>query len=327
MSEAGRSAGNPGFSSSLVRIKSTQPRTPSLRGVRPAASGARARPTDATQPEQRKVERRQEPRPTGAAEQATVTFRQRELRVALLNVSRSGAMVAAEFLPKVGERLQVAFEGCNPTRCMVRWIRNGRIGLEFVKETTLLVPLDWKREPNGGRRDGELPTAAVPPPEPATARAPIVAAPEAVAVAPAPAAAAEAAAPPGKPPRPARERVLWPCELFWDGGSSEVGLRNLSEKGAMVAGFRNLKPGTEVVLAFKSAGSIAGAVRWCRAGQVGIHFERRFDIAKLVDPRKLVRPKPSSRPGIVKPQYLETELEPDSPWAACWDKLEPRDFS
>lgn len=321
MSEAGRGAGNHGHSPPLVRIKSTQSRTPALRGVRPP--GARARPADAD-PEQRKVDRRHEPRSAGAAEQATVTFRQREHRVALLNVSRSGVMVAAEFLPKIGERLQVAFEGCNPTRCMVRWIRNGRIGLEFVKETTLLVPVDWKRELNGGRRDGELPTAAAPPPEPVDAKPRIVAAPEPKAAAPELVAAPEA--PDAPTPRPARERVLWPCELFWDGGSSEVGLRNISERGAMVAGFRNLKPGTEVVLALKSAGSIAGAVRWCRAGQVGIHFERRFDVAKLVDPRKLVRPKPSSRPGIVKPQYLETELEPDSPWAACWDKLEPRDF-
>ena len=325
MSEAGRSAGNPGHSSPLVEIKSTQPRTPSLRGVRAAVSGGRARPADATQPEQRKVERRHEPRSTGGAEQATITFRQRELQVALLNVSRSGAMVAAEFLPKVGERLRIAFEGCNPTRCMVRWIRNGRIGLEFINETTLLVPVDWKHELNG-RRDGELPTASAPPPEPAVGKAPIVSAPGPAPAAPEPAAAAEADTPLGKTPRPARQRVLWPCELFWDGGSSEVGLRNISEKGAMVAGFRNLKPGTEVVLALKSAGSIAGAVRWCRAGQVGIHFERRFDVAKLVDPRKLARPKPSSRPGIVKPQYLETELEPDSPWAACWDKLEPRDL-
>jgi hypothetical protein len=310
-----------------VKIKSTQSRTPTLRGVRPAGAGARARPAGAPEPEQRKIDRRHEPRSTGAAEQVTITFRQREHRVALLNVSRTGVMVAAEFLPKVGERLQIAFEGCNPTRCMVRWIRNGRIGLEFVKETTLLVPVDWKRELNGGRRDGELPTAAAPSPEPVGAKAPILAALEPVAAAPEPAAApAEPNAPPGKTARPARERVLWPCELFWDGGSSEVGLRNISEQGAMVAGFRNLKPGTEVVLALKSAGSIAGAVRWCRAGQVGIHFERRFDVAKLVDPRKLVRPKPSSRPGIVKPQYLETELEPDSPWAACWDKLEPRDF-
>ena len=313
MSESGQGARSPARSSPLVRIRGTQARAPGLRGVRPSAAATAGREAKSAGTGQHRSERRNAPRSTRSSERALITFRQREQSVALLNVSRTGAMVADEFLPKIGERLRIAFDGCNPTRCMVRWIRNGRIGLEFVKETTLLVPADWERDLNAQQGDGTRPTAPDPEPEPAAQAAP---APAAV----------KPETPPGKAPRAPRERVLWPCELFWDGGSSEAGLRNISAEGAMVAGFRNLKAGTDVVLALKSAGSIAGTVRWCRAGQVGIHFERRFDVTKLIDPRKLRRPPESSRPGIVKPLYLETELDPDSPWAARWEKLDPQDL-
>ena len=44
--------------------------------------------------------------------------------------------------------------------------------------------------------------------------------------------------------------------------------------------------------------------------------------------RQVVRVEQTSEPSpaLVKPAYLESELDENSPWAAAWDKFTPEDL-
>ena len=260
-----------------------------LRRVRALAAAAAGEGRD---------ERRREPRRPGVEPAMVIRGDQRH-EVQLLNVSRGGAMISAPFAPEAGEQVHIALGGCNPTRCVVRWIEDGRIGLEFVKETVVLMP-GGGRGGFGRRQSGDGTEAGGAPGQAGT---------------------------PAKQERAERSKVLWQCTLYSDRGTFEVGLRNISSSGAMVACRSNLKPGTDVMLALKAAGTMPARVRWCRSGQIGLQFDGRFDVTKLLDPRKLAGGADGSRPGILKPMYLETELDADSPWAARTDKLQRRDLS
>lgn len=131
-----------------------------------------------------------------------------------------------------------------------------------------------------------------------------------------------------KPSRPERHRVDWPGELFWDESSIAVQLRNVSAEGGMLSGHADLGPGQEVVLALRSAGTVFATVRWRRPGAIGLKFDKSFDVAKLL--RRAGGGEPGgaepARPGILKPFYLRTEGEADSPWAARWERLRPEDL-
>jgi hypothetical protein len=60
----------------------------------------------------------------------------------VVNVSSRGAMIEAAIAPHIGERIDILFSAESPTRCAVRWIRDGRIGLEFIGEAIV-----WENAP------------------------------------------------------------------------------------------------------------------------------------------------------------------------------------
>ena len=234
--------------------------------------------------EARSSNQRREDRHPGIVERAELTFRRRKYDVAVINVSRNGAQVEAALDPRIGERLEIRFEGCNRTLCFVRWVRGDRVGIEFARETMVLAPTQ-KAPSVAGRRDGEQP------PEPAKAS------------------------------RAARQSLLWKAVLHWDHGTAQVRVRNISAEGAMLESKSELTPGTAMVLDLGDGGTPMGTVRWSRGGHVGIRFDAPFDLARLAR-----QPAAPEAPELVKPQYLESELEPDSPWAAAWDKFTPEDI-
>ncbi|MDP8994123.1 MAG: PilZ domain-containing protein [Pseudomonadota bacterium] len=236
--------------------------------------------------EARSWNQRREERHLNVAERAEVLFRRRKYEVAVVNVSKHGAMIECALEPRIGERMQISFEGCNRTECTVRWLRDTRIGLEFSQETQIIASPAVRELIVSGRREGE------------------------------------AGVGPDKPSREPRQRLLWKAVLHWDHGSVAVRLRNISAEGAMLECGEDLPPDTEVVLDLGDGGSASGRVRWSRSGQLGLNFHHRFDL------RSLVRTDAADdhSPQVLKPLYLETEGEPDSPWAAAWDKLSPDDL-
>jgi PilZ domain len=238
--------------------------------------------------EARTCNQRREDRHLNVVEQAEIRFRNRRHEVGIVNVSAHGAMIESGIEPRIGERMQIAFADCNRTECSVRWVRNGRIGVEFARETEIIASAKVKELVVSGRRevDGERP------PEPKQ---------------------------PGRPPR---QSLLWKAVLHWDHGTLQVRMRNISAEGAMLEASGDLPPDTGVMLDLGDGGSVPGIVRWARSGQLGIRFDERFDLRNLV---RHDEPHEHS-PSVVKPRYLESELDPDSPWAAAWDKLDPEDL-
>jgi len=250
---------------------------------KPADEGASLAALAIPRAETRTCNQRREDRHLNLADRAELRFRNRKYEVAVVNVSRHGAMIEAAVEPRIGERMQISFDGCNRTDCTVRWIRGRRIGLEFARETEVIASAAVKELVVSGRRAGEEPT-----PEP-------------------------------RPQRPPRQSLLWKAVLHWDHGTLQVRVRNISAEGAMLEGTGELPADTGVVLDLADGGAVPGIVRWARGGQIGVRFDRRFDV------RRLVRHEAPARecPTLVKPQYLESELDPDSPWAGAWDKFTP----
>jgi hypothetical protein len=229
--------------------------------------------------EARVTDQRLEDRLRGVVESSTIIFRRRRQDVAVVNVSSRGAMIRGEIEPRIGEKIDLLFDGRNRTQCIVRWVREGRVGLEFVNETIF-----WTSDRGNG---------------------PVFEAEKAET--PAVHAVAE---------RESRHKLLRAGTLYWSGISIPVRLRNISGGGARVEGGRDLCPGSEVELDLGEAGFQIAEVRWSKDGQVGLRFAQSFDIESLAPSHQAERP-----PEVLKPAYLETELQPDSPWAARFDKL------
>lgn len=85
---------------------------------------------------QRMFDERAEPRTPAESQTAVLALRGRRHVVRLLNVSSSGAMLVLPVVPHIGERVSVQLLGRDPIAAHVRWVRDGKIGINF------LVPLE-----------------------------------------------------------------------------------------------------------------------------------------------------------------------------------------
>ena len=85
----------------------------------------------------RVVDQRSEPRREGLIESATLYFRGTEQQVAVCNLSSRGTMIVSEIAPRLGESVVIRFDGYSPMHAFVRWVRDGRIGLNFGGEIVL----------------------------------------------------------------------------------------------------------------------------------------------------------------------------------------------
>ncbi|HYD37770.1 MAG TPA: PilZ domain-containing protein [Allosphingosinicella sp.] len=235
----------------------------------------------------RVTDQRLEDRHFGLVERSTIVFRRRRLEVGVVNVSSRGAMIVAAIEPRIGEKIDIQFDASNRTRCIVRWIRDGRIGLEFADETIF-----WET-------GGEGPVFRYEAPEPAASR------PVHVAV-----------------DREPRQTLLRAGTLYWSGISIPVRLRNISGGGARVESGRQLCAGSEVELDLGDGHFAVAEVRWSKDGQVGLRFAEPFDIDALAPAQAGA----ARVPEVLKPAYLETELQPDSPWAARFERLSLTDL-
>ena len=228
--------------------------------------------------ESRRCNQRSEHRHVNAIDQATIRYRKRQYEVPVLNLSSRGAMIASDLCPAIGTRIDIRFADCNATACSVRWVRDGRIGLEFDKETLVIGANDVAAPLVSGRREGEQATIAV------------------------------------RQQRPPRQASMLRAELHWPNGSMPVRLRNISAGGAMRQAGQDLDAHSQVVLEIPNTAAIPGRVRWCRSKQIGIHFNDDFDLDALT--RDEAPSGAPAHPGFVKPDYLSSETDPHSPWAS-----------
>ena len=85
----------------------------------------------------RVVEQRSEERHDGLVESATLYFRGAEHQVGVINLSSRGTMIESGIAPRLGESVVIRFDGYSPMHAFVRWVRDGRIGLNFGGEIVL----------------------------------------------------------------------------------------------------------------------------------------------------------------------------------------------
>src|SRR5688572_16499274 len=85
----------------------------------------------------RSADHREEDRHRLARETAVIGFRGKLYDADLINLSGGGAMIEVDIAPRLWDRVDLYLGAGSPIECAVRWLRNGRIGLEFAHETHL----------------------------------------------------------------------------------------------------------------------------------------------------------------------------------------------
>lgn len=233
--------------------------------------------------EARTTNHRLEDRLRDVVEDGTIVFRRKKIPVKVVNVSSRGAMIEADIEPRIGEKLDILLGEKTKTQSVVRWLREGRVGLEFLNETIFWDATNGKAPVVQLERSE---TVASPGPREVVDRQP-------------------------------RQSLLRTGTLYWSGISIPVRLRNISEGGAQIESDQALREGCEVELDLGEAGFQYAEVRWARDGQVGLRFATEFDLDSLA-PRQAAAP---VAPDMLKPAYLETETRADSPWAARFERL------
>jgi hypothetical protein len=236
--------------------------------------------------ETRITNQRCEDRLRDIVEETVMVFRRKKMPVRVVNVSSRGAMVQSDAEARIGEKIDLLFTQKNKTNCVVRWMREGRIGVEFLNETIF-----WDAAQTNGpvfRCEDDAKTG----PRQVT-------------------------------DREVRQTLLRSGTLYWSGISIPVRLRNISAGGAQLEAPREFKPGVEVELDLGDAGFQYAEVRWAKDGQIGLRFAAEFDLDSLAPQPAHASEAPQP---VLKPAYLETETQPDSPWAARFERLKLSDL-
>lgn len=81
--------------------------------------------------ERRSTNQRREERFRGIVDRASLKYRGKTLLAKVVNISESGLMLETMIVPRIGEELAVEFEGFEPLSGIVRWVRDGRLGLDL----------------------------------------------------------------------------------------------------------------------------------------------------------------------------------------------------
>lgn len=212
---------------------------------------------------------------------------------ALINLSGGGAMVATALPVKLWDRVDLHLGDHGTIECAVRWIRDGRVGLEFAHETRLDCSADDQavllREaisrsfPDIQQFDGPEPEAS------------------------------DESGPELR--RASRHPLIWSGVLHHDYHSSAVRVRNISATGAMIETSASVRVGAEPLLELGDSISLSATVEWAVGDQVGVRFHSPFDMSQLARARPEVTPR-----QWVRPAYLD-KIEAESAWDPRWQRL------
>jgi hypothetical protein len=237
-------------------------------------------------------------------ETVVARFDGEEHPVDLVNLSGGGAMIRADFAPRLWERVDLVFGEEAEIECAVRWLRDDRVGLEFAHETKI----DCDPETRDAllldvlRRSFSDVTISAARPEAAPAKA-----------APATNADDEAVANSRRVER--RHPLVWMGQVLYNHDSSKVRLRNISECGALIEAAISYPLGAEIYLDLDDAGQHFATVSWTFGDKIGLKFKRPFDLGVLRNSKPEVAPAMMTRPS---PSQIYADQ--DNPWADGWNR-------
>lgn len=233
----------------------------------------------------RNVNHRDDDRHRLQAEVATLKVGRRKHRVDLVNLSGGGAMVRADVKLVMWQKVHLGLGDCLPVECVVRWIRDDRVGLEFAHETQIVGDADTRNAMLLDVLKRSFPESAV---------------------AVRPQVASEASAGPADEPTGAQRRtelrhpLIWWGEIHFNHETTRVRLRNISEQGALVDSDVAFASAAEVLLDLGAAGQHFATVTWSRGDQVGLQFANSFNIASLSKVKPEVATHQWDRPDYLK---------------------------
>jgi hypothetical protein len=236
-------------------------------------------------------------------EQAVVRHKGKRHVVDLINLSHGGAMIGGKFKAKLWDRVGLVLgdggknDKSGEIECAVRWIRGGRLGLEFAHETHIDCDPETLDELLLQVIRNSFPDIAFKA-RPATSDGPA------------------ATDQPAQKRSEIRHPLIWNGILRYNSEWEKVRLRNISRLGALVEGPVTLVAGATVKLELSEIGRLAATVSWSRGNQMGLAFDEPFDVRTLS----------KSTPEIAAQQSLKPRLEgggqsDPSPWASEWSRL------
>jgi PilZ domain len=236
-------------------------------------------------------------------ETVTVRFEGAEQHADLINLSGGGAMIRADFKPRLWERVDLIFAEGSEIECAVRWLRDDRVGLEFAHETRLdcdpetrdKLLLDVIR-----RSFGEVKIATSSRKESAP-RSPLAKEDDDTVI--------------NSRRVERRHPLVWMGQVFYNHGSEKVRLRNISESGALIEAPITYPLGAELYLDLNDAGQHFATVSWTCGDKIGLKFSETFDIGLLRKAKPEVAPAMLTRPG---PGQIYADQ--DNPWADGWNR-------
>jgi PilZ domain-containing protein len=224
-------------------------------------------------------------------ERARVTHDGAHHEVELINLSGGGAMISGALKPLLWDRLDLHLGNHGDIECAVRWIREGRIGLEFAHETRL----DWSADEVAAvLRDviiRSFPDVEFSGSEPDQE---------------------DSSESEDEHRCAARHPLIWTGVLHHDYQSTPVRVRNISSTGAMIETATPVRIGTQPLLELTDAASLSVTVEWVVGDQVGVSFHSPFDMNLLVESRPTV-----AATSWTPPQYLGkagADAESDEHW-------------
>lgn len=228
-------------------------------------------------------------------EVVTIRHKGKHREVELINLSGGGAMIADDsFAPALWDRVDLNLGEGGTVECVVRWIKEGRFGLEFAHETRIDCAEEERAAVLRAAIERSFPAAASEPRQ----------------------APAQSGSEPGSEHRgETRHPLIWSGDIHYDFGTTRVRLRNISAHGALIECSKHLPVGAEPLLDLGAAGTLFATVTWSRGDQVGLKFTHPFDLSQLARSKPEVTP-----PDWQKPDYLRGASDA-SPWGEHWGRL------
>jgi hypothetical protein len=254
--------------------------------------------------EKRSQDHRDDDRHRLDQETAAARFDGEQYRVDLINLSGGGAMIRADFKPRLWERVDLIFAEGAEIECAVRWLRDDRVGLEFAHETRIDCDPELRDKLllDVIRRSFADVAISVTKSEPKPAMA-------------APKAADEEDSVANSRRTERRHPLVWMGQLFYNHDCEKVRLRNISENGALIEAPVSYPLGAEIYLDLDAAGQHFATVSWVFGDKVGLKFKDPFDLGMLRKAKPVVAPAMLIRPG---PGQIYADQ--DNPWAEGWNR-------